>query len=1105
MASINFFVKTTVLALLLFFFFQRCTTPDSQAVVPTLFKLHSPEHTGIHFSNQLYEDENLNILTFEYFYNGAGVGTGDLNNDGLPDVFFSGNMEKSRLYINKGDFRFEDITGAAGINTEGRWVTGVSMVDINADGWLDIYLSCAGPYSPARRANLFYLNNQDGTFSEKAAALGLADTGHTTQAAFFDYDRDGDLDVYLLTNITEDVGPNVIRKKKLNGESPNTDRLYRNDEGRFVDVSRPAGISKEGYGLGVSIADVNLDGWPDIYVSNDYLSNDLLYINQRDGSFADRAADYFRHTSYSAMGNDVADFNNDGWPDIVTVDMLPPDNLRRKLMTGSINYDRFHSEMIMGYAPQYMRNTLQLHRGFAPDSSLVFSEIGQLAGIHSTDWSWSPLFSDIDNDSWKDLLITNGYPRDITNRDFASYKMNTLMQGRYDQEMKTSFLEALQHLDGAHLPNFAFRNRGDLTFEDASLKWGFTQAGYSHGATLADLDGDGDLDYIVNNTNHKAFIYENQSTGKHYLRIQLRGQGKNLAGLGTKVALRADGQWQYREFSPYRGFQSSVEPILHFGLGRASQADTLQVTWPDGRVQILSGVSADQTIIIDQRQAIPPKEQALKVTPAPLFREVTAELGLSYHHVEEHYADFKVQPLLPHKHSQQGPAIAVGDMNGDGREDFFIGGGFKHSGQLFFQGPEGNFHQRPLSEGDNYEEDLGCLLFDAEGDGDLDLYITSGGSEFPAGSPYYQDRLYKNDGRGNFQLDSEALPVMRTSSASVAAGDYDGDGDPDLFVGGRIAPNNYTEIPESYLLENQNGRFVKATSRWCPELSRIGRVSAALWTDVDGDRLPDLVVAGEWMPLIWFRNRGRSFEKMVISQSTGWWNSLAAADLDQDGDTDLVAGNLGRNNPYQGSSDAPLRLHLNDFDQNGRQDALMTFYLQGEEVPVHFRDDLLGWLYPLKKTYRSYQSYAEASWSDLFPSSLREKSKVLQTMQLSSVWVENDNGRFIIHSLPLEAQFAPVNGILVDDFNRDGYSDLLLAGNSFATETNTGYYDALNGLLLCGNPQKTFTPRGIDSGFYLPGDAKGLARIQLTDGRSLLLGPRNNDTMKAFLVLSPVQ
>jgi len=1079
--------------------------PDKK---PTLMTLLTPGETGIDFSNTLYEDENLNILSFEYFYNGAGVGIGDINNDGLPDIFFGANMTGNRLYLNKGHLKFEDITAAAGFKSAGKWATGVSMVDVNQDGLLDIYVCYAGPLAdPNLRANELYINNGNNTFTESAKAYGLDDTGHTVQAAFFDYDADGDLDVYLLTNIMDQTGPNVIRPKRVHGEMINTDRLYRNNgNNTFTDVSKEAGITIEGYGLGVSIQDINRDGRPDIYVSNDYLSNDLLYVNNGDGTFTDHMAQYFKHTSYSAMGNDVADFNNDGYLDVMAVDMLPPDNKRQKLMFGSTNYDRYRSELQYGYTPQFMRNTLQLNDGDDANGQPLFSEIGQLAGIEATDWSWSPLFADFDNDGRKDLLITNGYPRDITNRDFVSYRMQEFMQQGQDQSKKKKMLQALNSIEGAHIPIFAFHNNGDLTFSDRSQAWGFTTPAYSSGAAYGDLDGDGDLDYVTNNINGLAFVFENHAADapekNHFLRLQLKGPVGNLQGHGAKVVLYHGDSIQYLECSPYRGYQSTVESELHFGLGKLTTVDSVSMQWPDGKQQTIRSVKADQVLPLRYVDARPAPQVRSSNAP-PLFSRVDQERGIHYRHQETEYADFKIQPLLPHKYSESGPGIAVGDVNGDGLEDFFVGGAFKQSGQFFIQRADGTFSQKALATEAKYEEDMGVLLFDADRDGDNDLYIVSGGNEFEEGSPYYQDRLYKNDGKGNFKLDVQALPKESASGSCVVATDYDSDGDLDLFVGGRVTSHHYPQPGQSMLLQNDHGHFVDVTDAVAPGLQRIGMVTAALWTDVDNDNALDLMVTGEWMGIVIFKNDHGKFNPtegtMAVNQSTGWWNSLQAADIDGDGDTDYIAGNLGLNTRYKNTPGHAVSAFVDDFNHDGATEAILAYYIQDVNRPAHPRDDLFLQIVQFKKKYPSYKTYSEATIETVIAGT-DTKPKVLQSETFQTSWLENKGkAGWTLRSLPIQAQFAPVFGITAHDYNNDGHIDIFLSGNAYDTDVLTGRYDALKGLLLQGDGKGNFRPLNVkQSGILLDGNAKALAELVDRQGKTLMLGTQNNDTLKVW-------
>lgn len=1067
---------------------QKPTTSD------TLFHLHPPAKTGVNFSNQLFPSPDLNIITFEYFNNGAGVALGDVDRDGQTDIFFTGNMTNATLYRNKGSFTFADITETAGIDTKGRWATGAHMVDLNEDGWLDIYVSCAGPYGPDQRANLLFINQQDGTFREQAAEYGLDDRGHTTQTVFLDYDRDGDLDAYLLTNIMEeDLGPNVIRPKKTKGQSPNTDRLYRNDNGTFTNVSAEAGITIEGYGLGVAVEDINRDGWLDIYVSNDYLSNDLLYLNQGDGTFKDVAGEAFRHTSYSSMGTDVADINNDGWPDVLSVDMLPPDNKRRKLMIGSIRYDRFRSELLTGYAPQYMRNTLQLHRGVRSDSVPVFSELGQLAGIHSTDWSWSPLLADLDNDGWKDLLITNGYPKDVTNMDFASYKMATMMKGQWDRDMKEVLFQALEDLDGAFLPNYVFRNQGGYQFTKANEEWGITHPSYSHGAAVGDLDNDGDLDYVVNNTDAPAFIYENRQQNHHFLQIAPSLDIPRALLYGARFQLFTPLRVQTQTFQPARGYQSSVEPILHFGLGSVTQVDSLVIHWSDGSRQVEQNIVANQRMTIRLAKPSPVKRTIAR--EQSWLTDITSDLALDFTHRESHYADFKVQSLLWQKYSQLGPALAVGDINGDKLDDIFAGGAFRQPGTILIQTPDGQFTKRELPGVEHFGEDVAAVFLDADQDGDTDLYVGSGGSEFPSGSPYYQDRLYWNDGKGHFTLAEGALPALTISTGCVVPADYDQDGDTDLFVGARIHPQNYAEVPTSFLLENQGGQFI--ATKLLPEAGQLGRVTAALWSDLNDDQRPDLVLAGEWMPLTILYNLEGGFEKKEIGNTRGLWNCLRIADLDGDGDDDLLAGNLGWNHPFGDS----LRKYQHDFDQNGQPEALLTIELEGKEVPWHYRKDLLQWLSPLKKTYKDFTSYAEAGWKDMFTQSIRNGSEQQIIDQFASGWLENTVDGWTFHPFPTEAQWAPINDFTIRDLDGDERPEILGIGNTFAPEPTIGRMDASYGLVLTQKKQQWVTVPWQTSGLFTTGEGKRLDWIYLpAEDAYLLLVAGNNSPIRVFRV-----
>ncbi len=1116
----------------------------------TLFEQLSAETTGITFNNIVIDNDTLNVLEFTYFYNGGGVGIGDVNNDGFSDIYFTGNKVSSRLYLNEGrlegpqngHLRFEDVTEKAGVSTD-RWARGVAMVDINADGLLDMYVSVSGTTRAGNTSNLLFVNQGNDasgipTFKEQAQAYGLADTAHTTQTAFFDYDKDGDLDAYLLTNAIEAFSPNLSRPKKLQGEGLSTDRLYRNEgigaNGHpvFKDVSQEAGIQIEGYGLGIVINDLNQDGWPDVYCANDFVTNDLVWINNQDGTFTNQASVYLKHQSYNSMGADIADFNNDGLMDIVVLDMLPEDNKRQKITSGPINYNKFYSDLGMQYEPQFVRNTLQLNSGMRPAPGEdkrhpkgvpVFSEIGQLAGISTTDWSWSALFADFDNDGYRDLFVTNGYGKDVTDLDYAVYSSQQEMLGS-KEAIRAKQRQIASQQPEVKLHNYIFRNQGDLTFADYSEKWGMTLPTLSNGAAYADLDNDGDLDLVINNINEEASVYQNhtvdgqQNNTTHFLRIAFKGPAANRSGLGAKIQLYYDGKTQMHEHSIYRGFQSTVENTVHFGLGSTTQIDSVSVTWPDGRHQQLRDVRADQLLILDYTHAsIPTPAKAPKAPP--LMKEVTEEYGIDYLHQENYFIDFTSQRLLPHMYSQNGPGLAVGDVNGDGLDDFFVGGASGSSGQLFLQssasGQAPVFSSHAIDAAGKQQEDMGALLLDVDQDQDLDLYVVSGGSEFPEESILYQDRLYLNDGQGHFTQDISALPAMRTSGSCVTAADFDADGDLDLFVGGRVRPQKYPYPPRSYLLRNdydpQTGkaRFTDVTQTMGPALQTLGMVTTALWTDFDQDRQVDLIVTGEWMPIRFFKNQQGTLKEVTeatgLTHTFGWWNSLSSGDFDHDGDIDYVAGNLGINSKYKASPQEPVCVYAHDYNQDGTTDPILCYYLPGADgqraaYPAHSRDDLISQMNTMRARFPRYVDYGMTPMEDLFSKETLAKAYVVKSEQFKSSYLENlGEGRFQLTPLPTEAQFAPVFGMLVRDYNEDHHLDLLLVGNSYATEVRTGQYDALNGLLMQGDGNGNFSPvSSPESGFWVGGDAKALAELITGEGRSLWLATQNAGKLKVF-------
>ncbi len=1104
------------LFLLCWIVFAACDSP------PPLFRAVPSAQSGITFANTITENDSLNVIDYTYLYNGGGVGVGDVNNDGLNDIFFAGNQVSSRLYLNQGNFSFQDITESAGVGTQ-RWATGVAMVDINQDGWLDIYVCVASKFGAALSKNYFFINQgadapgQEVTFVDQAAAFGLADDGYSTQAAFFDYDRDGDLDMYLLTNGLEEFSQNNARPKKTDGEGISNDRFYRNETSpdnpaavKFIDVTREVGVLTEGYGLGITVNDFNLDGWPDIYVANDFITNDLLWINDGAGSFTDRAADYLKHQTHNGMGTDVADYNNDGLVDIVVLDMLPEDNFRQKMMFGKANEDRFALNLRFGYTPQYVRNTLQLNNGFTPAGEPSFSEIGQLAGVSNTDWSWSSLFADFDNDGYRDLLITNGYAKDVTDMDYASYRASASQFGtaeaKYEKAIKLASL-----LKEAKVHNYAFKNDGDLTFSDVSEDWGMTVPSFSNGTAFVDLDQDGDLDVVANNINDEAFVYENTLEDKipehTYLRLALRGPSGNRAGLQTTVRLRYSGQQQFHHHTVYRGYKSTVENTIHFGLGTLASVDSVEVTWPDGRYQLLQEVPTNQTLTVRYEDATASSPPPSPPTPTPLLTNVSDQWTLDYQHQEEDFVDFKFEPLLPRRYSQDGPCLAVGDINGDQLDDFYVGGAKRQPGYFFVQQPNGQFARQALP-GDSLSEDLGAVLFDADQDGSLDLYVVSGGSEFPASDPAYLDRFYRNDGQGNFTLDRSAIPPLTASGSCVRAADYDQDGDPDLFVGGRLVPKQYPLPASSYVLRNEGGRFVDVTAEVAPGLTDLGLVTDAQWTDFSGDGQLDLMIVGEWMPITLFQNEGEKFtdvtEAASLSSTTGWWNCLLAADFDQDGDTDYVAGNLGLNTRYQASSEEPLQIYTKDYDQDGRIDPILTYYIMGKQYPAAYRDALSDQMNMMRRRFPTYEAYANTTFDELFTTVELEEAYVLRAERLTTSYLENLGSNsegyptFTLRDMPLITQTAPVHRMVADDLNGDGYPDVLMVGNSYAPDAHVGRYDAFIGQVLLGDGQGDFRTTPLDqSGFYVDSNAKDIIQLRRNEDMVWIVAS-NNDSLRVF-------
>lgn len=1087
-----------ILAIVFFLSLSACSDSGEKKK----FTLLPSSKTGITFTNKIEETPDLNPIKYIYLYNGAGVGTGDINNDGLPDLFFAGNLVSSKLYLNMGDMTFQDITQDAGVSTSG-WATGVSFIDINADGLIDIYVCMADKDGTKKGENLLYINKGDNTFEEKSKEYGLNDSGYSTQAAFLDYDKDGDLDMYLLTNGIDNHGHNNVRPIKSRGQGLSNDRLYQNNgDNTFTDVSKKAGISIEGYGLGIGIIDINGDKWPDIYCSNDFITNDLLWVNNRDGTFTESIAHYLTQTSYNGMGIDVADFNNDGKEDIVQMDMLPESNAHLKSMTMAMSYNNQNMRFRLGYFPQYVRNTMQMR-----SSDHSFSEIGRMAGIHKTDWSWAPLIADFDNDGYKDLFVSNGYGRDITDLDYTIYSntANSPFGTKEGKEKKA--IENMKNLPQINLPNYFFRNKGNLQFENATQNWTNEVPSMSNGAIYVDLDRDGDLDIVTNNVNEQAFVYKNHSvennpSSTNFLNILLEGPRKNPSALGAEVSIYCEGSLQKIINYPIRGYVSSVDPLLHFGLGEYKKIDSIKVVWPDEKIQLINTIPANTTKTISYFNARPITNSTNKESPT-IFSDISNKLS-NVVHKENPYIDFQDQPLLLKMLSREGPGLAVGDVNQDGLDDFVLSTALKDTTYIWFQKIDGTFFKGQALPDSWLHENQGCILADFNNDGRLDLFMASGGNEFENGSEFYCDRLYLQSDEGVFKI-SPQLPKTTSSTSTVNACDFDNDGDLDLFVGSRLKPKHYPEPGQSYLLENNNGLFKDITAAKIPEIQSLGLITSALWTDFNNDNKTDLIVVGEWMEISFFENQGSIFKN--VTQTTGvnglygFWNSITGADMDLDGDIDYIIGNLGTNTELKASKEEPITVVAKDFDLNGSIDPLISYYVQGVNYPLASRDALISQVNAMKRRFPFYKDYANATFNQVLTEDELKGAIKKQVTILESIYLENNgDGSFTYQTLPPKAQIAPIYGISVTDLNADPYPDLILIGNRRDSETLSGFLDGSLGLTLMGSKDGNFaTIDNNKSGLNTKKEARGMVEINL-EGKRAFLVANNNGPVQAYTV-----
>jgi hypothetical protein len=1117
---------------LLIFFCTACSDKRS-SLSKELFSLLSADKTGITFSNNISYTEDFNPYTFRNFFNGGGVAIGDVNNDGLQDIFFCSNQGSNKLFLNSGNFKFDDVTDRAGVSSDSVWSTGVTMADINGDGLLDIYVCKSGELKGSTRSNELFINNGSSatangdstgevTFTERAAEYGLSNRGLSTHAVFFDFDNDGDLDCYLLNNSLRSVGNyDLIKDQRKVVDTLGGNKLFRNDDNHFSDVTEEAGIysSKVGFGLGVTISDVNKDGWQDIYVSNDFFEKDYLYINQKNGSFKESLEEYIREISMNSMGADIADVNNDGYPEIYVTDMFPEEDARVKTKTNFENWDKYQANGLNGYYKQFVRNSLQLSSGPVGKTNgkddVYFSEIGRYANVSATDWSWGALISDFDNDGNKDIFVANGIAKDITDQDYIQYAAGESenIKNKILNKEKNIIRNLVDLIPSHPISNYAYSNNGDLTFTNKAKEWGLDQPGFSNGSAYGDLDNDGDLDLIVNNVNMPAFVYRNQSIQQQpenkFLKVTLEGKGKNRQGIGTKVTVYYNNTIAYQEEMPMRGFESSVDSRLNFGLGKASKIDSVVAQWNDGSISTLKNVQPNQHITIKQSEASTrqtPNTQ--RSTPNTLFTESADNHGIDFVHKENDFVDFDRDKLIFHMLSTEGPRMAKADVNGDKLEDLYICGAKDQAGALYLQTAGGKFRQsnQQLLEQDKASEDTDCLFFDADGDGDKDLFVCSGGNEFSANSTALISRLYINDGKGKFTKSPQVLPSAQIfeSASCVTDADYDGDGDLDLFIGIRLKPQMYGYPCKGYLLQNNGkGIFTDVTEQVAPALKQAGMITDAKWFDYDKDGKPDLVLAGEYMPIKILHNQAGKLTETTaqagLSKSNGWWNSLEIADINNDGYPDIIAGNHGLNSRFKSSEQKPVCMYVSDFDNNGSVEQLVTCYNKDSAYPMALRHDLVNVLPSLKKKYLKYENYKEQTVEDIFtPEQLSSAIKLEAYTMESSVLLNNKNGTFTRKALPKEAQLSPMYGIAADDFDKDGNTDLLMGGNFYQSKPEVGIYDASYGVLLKGDGKGNFKAlHPAQSGFFIKGAVRDITAIK-SEKKTLIVAARNHDKIIIF-------